>query len=368
MIRNGLLLSNLQRSASYRAFTQSRNASIDVHELQLKQHGDPQTAIQLKISNIDESVGLKDSELLVKLIAAPINPADINIVQGNYAITPKQLPSTVGMEGLYEVVEAGGSDSVKNAQYKPGDWVIPSTQGWGTWRSHAIVPKDAFIKIPNNLDRNACATIQVNPSTAFRMLMDFVKLKEGDTVIQNGANSGVGQSVIQIGKALKLNVVNIVRKRDNQSILNGYLESLGAKYIFTEEELRKQVLTQDLWKTIPKPRLGLNCVGGKATSDLVRLLDNEATLVTYGGMSRMPLTLNTADFIFKDLKCCGFWMTRWRKKNPEEYTHMLKTLLDMVATRQLIAPECVDFKLVDYRAAFKHALTAYTTKKTLLVN
>lgn len=363
MIRNGLILANLQRPASWLQAFSCRNASVDVHELQLKQHGDPQTALQLKISNIDEKIALKESELWVKLVAAPINPADINIVQGNYAITPKELPATVGMEGLYEVVRAGSGVG----QFKPGDWVIPNYQGWGTWRTHAIAPQNMFIKIPNNLDKRTCATIQVNPSTAFRMLMDFVQLKEGDTVIQNGANSGVGQSVIQIGKALKLNVVNIVRKRDNQSILNGYLESLGAKYIFTEDELRKQVLAEDLWKTIPKPRLGLNCVGGKATSDLVRLLDHEATLVTYGGMSRQPLTLNTADFIFKDLKCSGFWMTRWRKKHPEEYTHMLKTLLDMVATKQLKAPECVEFKMVDYREAFKHATTAFTTKKTLLV-
>lgn len=38
----------------------------------------------------------------------------------------------------------------------------------------------------------------MNPPTAYRMLKDFVDLKPGDTVIQNGANSAVGKAVIQV--------------------------------------------------------------------------------------------------------------------------------------------------------------------------
>jgi trans-2-enoyl-CoA reductase len=45
---------------------------------------------------------------------------------------------------------------------------------------------------------DATATLQVNPSTAYRMLNDFVKLSPGDLVVQNGANSAVGQFVIQV--------------------------------------------------------------------------------------------------------------------------------------------------------------------------
>lgn len=47
------------------------------------------------------------------------------------------------------------------------------------------------------------------------MLRDFVPLKPGDTVIQNGANSAVGQMVIQLCKIWKYNTVNIVRDRPN---------------------------------------------------------------------------------------------------------------------------------------------------------
>ena len=45
------------------------------------------------------------------------------------------------------------------------------------------------------------------------MIHDFVALKPGDVILQNGANSGVGQAVIQIAKALGLKTVNVIRNR-----------------------------------------------------------------------------------------------------------------------------------------------------------
>lgn len=57
--------------------------------------------------------------------------------------------------------------------------------------------------------------LNVNPCTAYRMLKDFVPLKPGDTVIQNGGNSAVGQMVIQLCKLWNYKSVNVVRDRPN---------------------------------------------------------------------------------------------------------------------------------------------------------
>ena len=82
-------------------------------------------------------------------------------------------------------------------------------------------------------------------------------------------------------------MVNVVRKRSDpvkQTELNNYLSGLGAEHIVTEEELRKSSMN-DLWlKLGSKPKLALNCVGGKATADMMRHLDNGSVVVTYGGM------------------------------------------------------------------------------------
>jgi mitochondrial enoyl-[acyl-carrier protein] reductase / trans-2-enoyl-CoA reductase len=264
----------LQKSRILVNFLSKRSMSnrvFQINTLKLHEHGNLEdNTLKLSTTSLKESdVNLKQNEIFVKLIAAPINPADINTIQGNYskAAMPFSLPSVIGNEGLFEVVKV--SETNKNIQ--KGDWVIPIESGWGTWRSHAIENQEKFLKIPKNLNKHACTTLTVNPCTAYRLLNDFKKLKPNDTVIQNGANSGVGQAVIQLGSMMNINVVNIVRKRENQNELNDYLTSLGAKYIFTEDDLRKSnQLTVDLWSKIPKPRLAFNCVGGKATSDMIR--------------------------------------------------------------------------------------------------
>ncbi len=84
----------------------------------------------------------------------------------------------------------------------------------------------------------AAATLRVNPSTAFRMLRDFISLKPGDVVIQNGANSACGQAVIQLAKKMGVVSVNVVRKREDLDQLREELLALGADHVWTEEDLR----------------------------------------------------------------------------------------------------------------------------------
>lgn len=114
--------------------------------------------------------------------------------------------------------------------------------------------------------------------------------------------------------------------------------------------------------------MGLNCVGGKATSDLLRVLDKSATLVTYGGMSKQPVTVPTAEFIFRDLTCRGFWMTQWKAENVtgSEFAKMLHELIECFRRKELKAPQCQTYSLQDYKTAFEQLQQPFTTKKILL--
>ncbi|CAB1333569.1 unnamed protein product [Coregonus sp. 'balchen'] len=82
-----------------------------------RNHGDPAQVVQLESMELP-SVGAKS--VLVKLLAAPVNPSDINMIQGTYAILP-DLPAVGGNEGVAQVLEVGSQVKA----LKPGDWVIP---------------------------------------------------------------------------------------------------------------------------------------------------------------------------------------------------------------------------------------------------
>lgn len=248
------------------------------------------------------------------MVLSPINPADINTIQGVYGIKP-DLPFTLGNEGFGEVVKVGSHVQ----KFRVGDWVIPGTNAWGTWRSHAIESERNLRKIANDLNPPMAATISVNPCTAYRMLQDFEPLKEGDSVIQNAANSAVGQHVIQIARHMGLRTVNIVRNREGIDKLKEELVQIGADYVLTEEELRS---TKIFGSQVPPPKLALNCVGGKSVIGLIKVMADNGTVVTYGGMSRQPQAIPAGAYIFKNLKFLGYWMTRWNwqhKDDPERY-------------------------------------------------
>lgn len=176
-------------------------------------------------------------------------------------------------------------------------------------------------------------------------------------MIQNGANSACGQNVIQICRAWGIRTVNIVRNRPNIVELKSYLTELGATEVLTEEELR----TTEIFKSgkLSKPKLALNCVGGKNALECLRYLQNGSPMVTYGGMSREPLTIPTSALIFKDLQFRGYWMTRWTQenKNSVDRFEMMSELISMMTSNELKGPafEMIDFK--NYRDALINTLT-----------
>jgi len=268
----------------------------------------------------------------IKMLFAPINPADLNIIQGSYPTQPS-LPAVGGSEGLGQVVEVG--PNAKNL--KVGDFVLPSKQGLGTWRTQLTAPETDFFSFNAGPDvpPEYLASLCVNPATAYRLLEDFVLLKEGDVIIQNGANSMVGTSVIQLAKAKGVKTINIIRSRSDSQVLVEKLKGYGAHIVVTDDYANKHDF-RALIADLPKPKLALNMVGGETATNMARLLETGGTLVTYGGMSLRPVTIPTSAFIFNDIQLKGFWMSRWYATHSEkERNELLGNLAELVRTKKL---------------------------------
>lgn len=213
--------------------------------------------------------------------------------------------------------------------------------GFGTWRTHAQAEVSQLVKLEESKREGITAvqagTVSINPCTAYRMLKDFTQLKEGDWFIQNGANSGVGRAAIQLGKQWGLKSINIVRSRpdkDAEGKLKRDLESIGADVVITDEELQAQGIKDRVkeWTSGGKDKipLALNCVGGKAATAMAKLVSPSSHFVTYGAMSKQPLTLPASLLIFKDIHFHGFWVSKWSDKHPEEKKRTVEDVLGMI--------------------------------------
>lgn len=334
---------------------------VDCMSVVYKEYGDPNKVLGIEKHQLSKR--LKANEVMAKMLLAPVNPSDINMIEGTYFLKPP-LPAVVGNEGVAEILDVG--ENVKSL--KVGDWVIPNQAGFGTWRTHIVTECNRFKKISNDIPPLSAATITVNPCTAYRMLKDFGNLKPGDVVIQNSANSAVGQSVIQIAKAWNLRTVNVVRNRDNLEQLVEQLKQLGATHVVTEEFLRKPEM-KDLIKSLgAAPKLALNGVGGKSATELLRHIAPKGTMVTYGGMSRQPVIVPTGVFIFKEVTALGFWNSQWNIENDTspERDIMYEELCNMIRECKLIPPPCEMFPFDNYAEAVESAMKGFEGKKKVI--
>ena len=182
----------------------------------------------------------------------------------------------------------------------------------GTWRTHALAAEDAVSKVANDIPVEYAAALSVNPATAHLLLSEFVQLKAGDVVVQNAANSAVGQAVIQLAKLRGVKTVNVIRDRADYKQVVEQLKALGGDVVVSEEFARSAEMKTVLADLAPA-RLALNGAGGASSTELVRLLGQSGTMVTYGGMSQQPVVAATSALIFKDVTLKGFWLSHWNK-------------------------------------------------------
>ena len=291
-----------------------------------------------------ELPALGPAQALVGVKAAPINPADINYLEGKYGIRP-DLPAIPGNESAGIVIRAG--EAVKSL--KIDDQVIAPGR-IGSWCEAYVADTEKLIIIPKEIPPEQAAFLSVNAPTAWALLESFVNLSPGDWVVQNAANSTVGRFIIQIAKARGLKTLNVVRRAE----LIEELKTLGADIVVTDETpVSKKVQELTAGAEI---RLGVNAVGGESARELAKSLGRHGTLVTIGAMGREPLQVPNALLIFKDIRFRGLWINEWfQAADRATIERMYGELISLMSSGKLKAPVEKVYELSSYREAIQDA-------------
>jgi trans-2-enoyl-CoA reductase len=293
-------------------------------------------------------------EVIVKMRAAPINPADLNQIEGKYPVR-SELPATPGFEGAGNVVEVG--PDVTNIAV--GALVI-LPHNTGTWRDAVAVKADELVVVPTEIKPVHAAMLKINPMTAWRLLHDYVDLERGDWLIQNAANSAAGRAVIQIAHEVGYKTVNVVRRSE----LIAELRAEGGDVVLVDSEnLRREV--EDAIAG-PPIRLGLNAVGGESALRLANCLAPGSTLVTYGAMSLQPLKIPNGLLIFKDLRFRGIWINKWYDNaTPAQRMEAFQHLFEMAKRGLLQTKVEKTYPLSEAKTAVAHAVRGQRSGKII---
>lgn len=306
-----------------------------MHALTFHEFGKPRDVLRCERRDLPT---LPEGWVRLKILAAPVNPADLNFIEGTYGVKP-ELPAVPGIEGCGEVIESRADG------FRAGDRVIPLRRA-GTWASHVQLPAEHMFKVPAGLDPLQAAMLKVNPATAWRLLTGFGTPPPGSWIVQNAANSGVGRCVIAVAHQLGIRTMNFVRRPE----LRDPLLLLGADQVMTDDDegfaAAKAAMAEG------RPFLAFNGIGGESALRLMNLLAPGGIHVTYGAMARRPLTVPNGLLIFKDIQLRGLWVARWIESAPKkELDEVYGRLAAMMAGGHLEVPVDSTFSLPSFAKA-----------------
>lgn len=144
----------------------------------------------------------KPNEVLIRVRACGLNRADLMVASGMAHGRASGPGTTVGIEWSGEVVEVGGDVTT----VAPGDRVMCS--GSGGWAEYAVADWGRVVPIPaNNMTWAQAATLPIALHTMHNAAVTAGRLKPGETVMIQGASSGVGLMGLQIAKAMGASLV-----------------------------------------------------------------------------------------------------------------------------------------------------------------
>ncbi len=297
-------------------------------------------------------------EILIDILAAPINPSDFLNFRGLFGATPPALPAMAGGEAVGRVAALGAGVH----HLKVGDRVLALCGGRGNWCQRIKASADGVMPLPADADTLQLAMMAVNPATAWHMLKSFVQLRPGEWVLQNAGNSGVGHNVIRIAKTMGLRTVNLVRREDQIAPL---LAAGADAAIVDGPDLAARVGAVVGNAPI---RLAFDAVAGDATARLGRCLARSGTIITYGLLSSSDCAVHAADIVFRDITLRGFWFTHWFGSAPANERNAVYAEIGRLIADGTINVEIEGvYPMEQVKDALVHAARAGRVGKVLLL-
>ena len=307
----------------------------------------------------EERNPLKLGEIRIGMLAMTINPADVLQINGSYGVTPT-LPYTPGHEGLAVVLET--ADDVKGI--KAGDLVVPMAAG-GTWRDERVVGSRHVTVIDGDVDILQCAMLSANPVTAWVLLNALAPLTAESCVVQDAANSAVGQCVRQLSAALGVRLINVVRRADAVDE-----HRLGDEHWIIDEGIPAHEFAARVNQIADGRRvpLALDAIAGSTTAKLAASVSMGGKVVVYGLLSQQPSQVEPHDLVFRGVTVQGFWLASWFAdvQNRTLAKSVIPRLLSLQGSGKLHMSVAATYDLQQVGQALVHADQPHRTGKVLL--
>lgn len=260
-------------------------------------------------------------EVLIKLLAAPINPSDLAKVR---EVSAEESSTFVpGIEGCGRVVAAGkgilpplflGKRIAFFAKY-------PNS---GSWAEYVLTTAGSCFPVSKPISDEQAAMAIVNPMTALAFL-DFAKKNKHKAVINTAAGSALGEMVASLFEKNNIKVLNIVRndkaaellKENGRTVLNSSAPGF-------QNEFKK-------WCSENKATLLFDAIGGEFINRVLADLPAGSTVMLYGNLSQQKIEFLPTELLRENKKIIGFFLGHWIEENG-----MIKTVRNLFQVNNLL--------------------------------
>jgi len=266
-------------------------------------------------------------QVLVKMEASPIHPADFSFMRGQYGIT-KPLPVIPGNEGCGVVIENGGG--LYGWKIKGEKVAVASTvNSTGTWAEYMVADAIRCIPLSKDTTFEEGAFALGNPITALGFY-DVAMNEKARAVILSAGCSAVSRMSARYFQSKGIPVINIVRRKEQDDVLKGD----GEKFVLNSTEENFEANLKEVIDLV-KPTVFFDSVGGTLTGIVLKAMPNKSVVYMYGFLSKDKCEIDGRDLRYKEKSLKGFFLSSWIKEKGNvkmllvlnEMRNSLKTIL-----------------------------------------
>ena len=282
-----------------------------------------------------------DGEVLVKMLASPINPADTFFIRGTYRFQPEFPDQTAGFEGAGIVERVG-----KGVTVAAGALVAFFFRR--AWAEYAVVPAAELAVLPGNFPIEKAAQFSLNPFTAWGLL-EAAQPVAGEWMLLTGANSSVSQIVIQLAHKRGVRIIALVR----DLVQADGLRAIGAEEVLDIDDQglgrRVQELTDGKGFNV-----ALDAIGGAIGTKIFENIAPFGRFVLYGSMRKEPAQYFNAQMVYKNLLVKGFGVRAYlNDQSAGERTNMIQSLVEALGDPAFQLPVAQSYGLDQFKEAIR---------------
>ncbi|WP_394824591.1 zinc-binding dehydrogenase [Pendulispora albinea] len=319
-------------------------------------HGQPDEV--LRVAQVEDPGPPGPGEVLIRVRKRPVHPGDLLGIRGGARPLASTQPWPRGISPGFEgvgIIEALGPDLRRARGFVPGGRVafFPVR---GAWSECVRASAEFVTPVPDDVPDTVAAQMLVNPITAMLLLRAVDRANEGraekpGVIVQTSANSAVGRLVTTLARRRGLHVIHLVRTAE---------EAVALAARFADE--RVLATEDDRWREHVRREAGgepihavLDAGGGALTFDLVALLSDGGTLVSYGSSGEGSTSLESLALATREITIRGISIARWTAtRSPEERREDIAAAVELARTDPRPFDIAAEYDLAQIAQAVQH--------------